>query len=88
MEGNRAIVNEIELQNRHASKVKPPKDTAPFPTENNENPHLDIPCFEVSSKLTETPVKKKIKTTSFHIVRDLLAKLEEDDENTIILTSK
>ena len=46
-------------------------DTAPFPTEDNGNSH-DQTYSEVATKLVETEVTEKKKTTTFHIVRNLL----------------
>ena len=56
------------------SKESPsqPNDTALSPTADNDNSHPDELFLTVASKLSEAPLKPKNKSTSFHLLRNLL----------------
>ena len=59
-------------------------DTGPFPTEDNGNSH-DKTYLEVTTKIVENEVTEKRKTTTFHIVRDLLHQNTTiNDDDTVI----
>ena len=86
LEQNRVSMTE-KVTIGKTTKEQPPQDSAPFPTENNGNSHDDT-YLSVASNLTDMPVKEKLKTTSFHIVRDLLEKSDGNDDDTVVPTPK
>ena len=61
-------------------------DEAPFPTEDNGNSHNDT-YLTTATKLVQKPVTEKIKTTSFHTVRNLLHKSSPNLDDSTVITN-
>lgn len=66
-------------------------DESPFPTDKNGNSHdsQKDSFASTAAKLVSQPVLNKVKTTSFHTVRDLLQRQNpSSDDGTVIPTNK
>lgn len=80
-----------KMQQEKEPTVKPnpstkKSDTGTFPTEDNGNSH-EKTFVEVAKKSVDMLTRDKIKTTTFHILRNILEGLEEEvaeDEETVV----
>ena len=81
-----------KMQQEKEPTVKPnpstkKSDTGTFPTEDNGNSH-EKTFVEVAKKSVDMLTRDKIKTTTFHILRNILEGLTEEevaeDEETVV----
>ena len=69
---NAIIQKESSATVKFKESLSQANDATPFPTSDNGNSHPDKSFLIVASKQSESPLKSKLKSTSFHIVYDLL----------------
>ena len=86
---NSAVANKLDVSTNLTNPTNPVEvnDEAPFPTEDNGNSHKTS-FLTIATNLAQKTVKEKLRTTSFHTLRNLLHKPSILDNGTVIPTNK